>query len=358
MGKDKNTKCYMKDQLEENGVMLDAKWAFNPVRVYAPQRRKLETFMQCMDSTEACNRFKWEGVSKYIPKQLIEPLVYKRNALMLHKEGKEYRLLPFVSNGKLNSYGLFTKCKPIPLNANTTSKNYDSYSASEYDVYNFADDTDGTFENKAVILYDRIDAFTRSNGSVPMIDLQNVIIREIVNRLSFLNINLVNSQGKNIILIKDPKQAPVIEKALNNVYNSDKSFSLVKSKFDVQVINNEIEYKEQELWEDIMSWNNLRLQNLGINNNGLFNKKERLYSGESDANDEQSEVITDAYFEARKFFVKQAIECFGEDPDFKEQFAGFKVVDLRVENAKKEDKKQDAKKEEEDGGDEDADIMF
>ena len=354
--KNKDTKCYLRDQLEENGVCLDAKWAFNPIKAYAPQRARLETFMRSIDSAEACNRFKWNISSKAIPKQFIEQFLYRRGALMFYKEGREYRLLPFIANGSLNLYGFFTKVKPIPFNSKTNPKNYDNYIANEYDVYNFEDDTNKT----AVILYDRIDGFTRTNGPIPTQDLQQIVIREIVNRLSFLNINLVNSQGKNIILVKDPKQASVVNKALENVYNSDKSFSIVKSKFDVQVINNEIEYKEQALWEDIMSWNNLRLQGLGINNNGLFNKKERLYSGESDSNDEQTEVITDAYFEARKLFVKQCKECFGDDPDFKEQFKEFDVIDLRVEQDKKDKKEEQTKQnnEEDEEDAEDDNIMF
>lgn len=350
MSKQRDTKLYIKDQLEENGVILDAKWAFNPVRAYAPQRRKLQIFMDNLDGVEACNRFKWVGLPNSIPAFMIEQMLYQRGALVFYKEGNEFRISPFVANGKLNMYGLFTKVKPIKFNASAT-KNYSNIDAEEQFVCNYGDEDKKT----AVILYDRFDGFTRTNGPLPLIDLQRTLTREIVNRLSFLNINLVNSQGKNIILVKDPKQSAVIEKSLNNVYNSDKSFSLVKSKFDVQVINNEIEYKEQQLWEDIMSWNNLRLQNLGINNNGLFNKKERLYSGESDSNDEQTEVITDAFYEARKLFVKQVKECFKKDSDFEEQFKNFDVIDLRVEKKQKEEKK----KETENGGDEDdADIMF
>lgn len=354
--KEKNTKCYLKDQLEENGVCLDAKWAFNPVKAYAPQKQRLLTYMRSIDSAEACNRFKWIMSSKFIPKQFIEQFLYRRSALAMYKEGKEYRLLPFVANGSLSLYGLFTKLKPVPFNSKVTQKNYDNYDAEEYAVYNYEDDK-GT--NKAVILYDRIDGFTRTNGPIATMDLQETIIREIVNRLCFLNINLVNSQGKTIILVKDPKQASVVNKALENVYNSDKAYSIVKSKFEVQVINNEIEYQEQQLWEDVMSWNNLRLQGLGITNNGLFNKKERLYSGESDSNDEQTEVLTDAFFEARKLFIKQCKECFGDDPDFQEQFKEFDVIDLRVEQKKKEKQQENKNNDEEDeGGADDDNIMF
>lgn len=351
-----NTKCYMKDQLEENGVVLDCKWAFNPVQIYKPQRKKLKTFFMDLDSTQACNRFKWVGVPRYIPEWRIEQMLYTRGALMFYKVGNEFRLMPYVTNGTLNMYGLATKVKPITFNGTTQpTKNvdYDGLDNEEYDVDNFGDLNS---EKKCVLLYDHVNLFNIGTAKgIPKVMTQETIVEEIVNRLSFLNINLVNSQGKNIILVKDPKQKNAVEKALNNVYASDKSYALVKSMFDVQVINNEIKYEEQSLWEDAMSWNNLRLAGLGIDNNGLFNKKERQIQAESSANQEQIEVMSDAFYEARKLFVKQIKETFKNDADFQRDFVNFNVIDLRLQN---DNKNVSRETNEEKGVEEDDNIMF
>lgn len=355
-----NTRVRMADNLEENGVVLDGKWAFNPINAYKPQKRKLKIFMADLDSTQACARFEWVGGPKYFAKYLIEQKLYMRGALVFFKDKltKTFKLLPFTRQGGLNEDGLMTKVRPIAYNGEAQEIKDAEGEGEVYNVDNYGDLKDD--ENKCVILYDRINLFTRNTGGIPKALLQETIINELVNRLCFLNINLVNSQGKNIILVKDPKQASAVNKILENLYNSDKAYAILKSMFEVQVINNDIDYQEQQLWEDAMSWNNLRLEGLGIQNNGLFNKKERQITAESSANEEQTETIKDAYFKARKLFIEQIKETFGNDEDFKTQFADFDVIDLSEQKKQKEIKnvsRETLKNDEEGGADNDG-LMF
>lgn len=327
-----NTQCHVKDQLEEHGIILDGKWAFNPVSVYKPSRQKLKTFFSDLDSTQAINRFKWVGGPKYFAKYLIEHKLYTRGALVFFKDKltKTFKLLPFTRMGDLNEDGLMTTVRPIAYNGTSEEIKEAVGEGTDYQVDNYGDLQNA--ENKCVILYDRFNLFSKNAKGIPKAILQETIINELVNRLCFLNINLVNSQGKNIIIVKDPKQAKAVEKTLDRLYASDKAFSILKSNFEIQVINNEIDYQEQALWEDVMSWNNLRLEGLGINNNGLFNKKERQITGEQNANEEQTEIMTDAFYEARKLFIEQINDTFGNDPDFKKDFADFNVIDTRINN--------------------------
>lgn len=331
--------CKIKNQLEEHGIVLDSKYAFNPVRQFAPKRKQLLTFMYDLDSTQACNRFKWENTPNYFPEFLAEQMAYNRAVLAFFKRGSEFKLLPCVVNGSLNDYGIALKVKPIAYNGETSpnkTPDYNTLNTEELNVITYGDEA---AENKCVLFYDRYNGFRggKGTGIVPTALTQRTVIDEIVNRMCFLNINLVNSQGKNIILCRDPKQVNALEKSLSSVYNSDKSYAIAKTTFDVQVINNEIKYDEQALWEDIMSWNNLRLEKLGIDNNGLFNKKERMLVNEQNVNTQSNEVVTDAYYEARKDFVKRINETFGNDPDFKRDWGKFNIVDLRVEQQKKAD---------------------
>lgn len=353
-----NTQCHIKDQLEEHGIILDGKWAFNPIRTYKPNRIKLKNFFTDLDSTQACNRFKWVGGPKYFAKYIIEQKLYTRSALVFFKDKltKTFKLLPFTRVGKLNEDGFIVKVRPIPYNGETEDIKEATGEGTDYNVDNYGDLEND--ENKCVILYDRINVFSKNSGGIPKAILQDTIITEIVNRLSFLNINLVNSQGKNIILVKDPKQAKAVERSLESIYASDKSFSILKSNFEVQVINNEIDYQEQALWEDAMSWNNLRLEGLGINNNGLFNKKERQITGEQNANEEQTEIMTDAFYEARKLFIEQIKETFKNDEDFKRDFADFNVIDTRVNSNKNNAKNSQNTDDSEEGENEYDNINF
>lgn len=328
-----NQNCKIKNQLEDLGLIVD-KWSYNPVSKYKPNRERLKQYIQDLDGMQYVNRFGWGLKTDIIPKAIIEQMLYFRTSLAFFKRGKTFFLLPYVAQGSMNAYSFLSKIQPIAFNGGAYEPKKavnigESISVNEYDERDV---------NKAVILYDRFNGYITNGGMQSRFDLQNIIINEIVNRLSMLNINLVNSQGKNIIIVKDPKQKEAIEKALSSVYQSDKSFAIVKGMFEVQVINNEIEYQEQQLWEDIQSWNNLRLEGLGITNNGLFNKKEREITIESTADGEQVEVISDSYFEARKDFCKRVNETFGNDPDFIEQIGKLEVFDLRLEKKEKEAK--------------------
>ena len=325
--------CSMESQLEENGVVLDCKWAFNPVGVYKPQRQKIKQLLLDMDGMEACNRFKWLISSPTIPKERIEQMLYFRSALVFFKQGKEFRLLPFVATGSLNLYGIMDKVQPIAYNGGLDNKSQRKNIGAEIYI-NQEDEKDTT---KGIILYDRQNGYVSTSGTIPTMVLQEYVINEMANRFSFLNINLVNSQGKNIILVKDPKQKASVERTLNSLYASDKAYALVKSMFDVQVINNSIDYEEQSIWEDITSWNNLRREHLGINNQGLFNKKERQLQIQNMQTQDGTETISDGYYESRKKFVEDVKRVFGDDPDFKEQFKQFDVVDLRIEKQPKKE---------------------
>lgn len=100
------------------------------------------------------------------------------------------------------------------------------------------------------------------------------------------------------------------------MYSSTRNYQLVRSMFEVQVINNKVDYQEQQIWEDIASWDSLRLQGMGYDNNGLFNKKERKISGELSGGKMQTRAILENGLLARKWFCEQVKEVFKDDEDW------------------------------------------
>ena len=310
-----------------------SKYAMNPVGNFSPKRDDLVLFLKNLDSVQACNRFEWKGCPKSIPAFRIEQMLYNRGALVFFKQGNQFRLLPFYTNEELNMYGLMKGVTPIAYNGSVADITKDRESKALHtplSVDNFG--TDENLDGKAVILFDRDNAYMSSNGVTPIAIHQTKAIEQIVNRLCVLNVNLVNSQGKNIIIVKDPKQANAVDKQLKDFFNSDSPYAVAKANYDINVINNTIEYQEQAIWEDIMSWNNWRLANLGIQNSGLFNKKERQISGEVDTQNTQVDDVLNAFYKSRKRFIEQIRETFKDDADFQEQCKDFDVV-LSINNS-------------------------
>lgn len=312
----------LKSQLESAGIQLN----FNPIGTLNINKDKLRSFFIDIDSQQFIARFKWKGIPKNWLSWRIEQMLYNRGSLGCTKVGKSFHILPWVMSGGLNTIGLPTAITLITYNGEII---YGSGKNSQYNK--FASDLtvnhSGEYDKKAqaIILYDRFTGIVSSGGMIPKAYLQGEIIEQIINRLMYLNINLVNSQGKTLIICKDQKQADVVKQELENLYSSIKNFAMMRSQFEVQVINNDIEYKEQQLWEDIVSWNNLRLESLGIQNSGLFNKKERQLTGEISSTTAQTNGILLNGLMARKLFVQQMKEQFKNDPDFQEQFKDFDV---------------------------------
>lgn len=334
----KKIKTLTEEAVLEPYIARSSKYAVNPKYTYSPNREKLKRFLKNLDSVQACNRFEWVNCPKSIPAFRIEQMLYNRGGLVFFKQGNQFRLLPFFANEELNMYGLMKKCTPIAYNGSMADldKNASEKGISEpLTIDNYG--TDANIEGKAVVLFDRDNAFMYSGGVEPIAIAQNEAIEQIVNRLCVLNVNLINSQGKNIIIVKDGKQANAVDKNLQELFNSDNPYAVAKANYDINVINNTIDYKEQEIWEDIMSWNNWRLANLGIQNSGLFNKKERQLSSEIDTQNEQINDVLNAFYKARKRFIQQIRETFKDDEDFKEQCANFDVRIIgRDENVSRE----------------------
>lgn len=316
----------LEEEIVKPYIAKTSKYAVNPEYTYSPNRENLINFVKNLDSVQACNRFEWINCPKSIPVFRIEQMLYNRGGLVFFKQGNQFRLLPFFANKELNMYGLMKECTPIAYNgsmADLEKNENEKGIASPLVIDNYG--TDENKEGKAVILFDRDNATMYSGGVEPIAIGQNEAIEQMVNRLCVLNVNLINSQGKNIIFVKDGKQANAVDKNLRELFNSDNPYVVAKANYDINVINNTIDYKEQEIWEDIMSWNNLRLANLGIQNSGLFNKKERQLSSEVDTQSEQVNNVLMAFYKARKRFIQQIRETFEKDKDFQEQCANFDV---------------------------------
>ena len=327
----KKIKTLNDEKVLEPYVTQTSKYAVNPKYTYAPDRDGLTRYMKNLDSVQACNRFEWRNCPKSIPAFRIEQMLYNRGALVFFKQNHQFRLLPFWANNELNMYGLMKTVTPIAYNGTLADiekeiekeKGQNPFNM-QLTVANYG--TDENIEGKAVILFDRDNSYMYSGGVEPIAIHQAKAIEQIVNRLCVLNVNLINSQGKNIIVVKDGKQANAVDKNLQSIMNSDNPYSVAKANYDISVINNTIDYKEQEIWEDIMSWNNMRLANLGIQNSGLFNKKERQLANEVDTQNDQINNVLMAFYKSRKRFIEQIRETFKDDDDFKEQCANFDVI--------------------------------
>ena len=314
-----------KAQLEAAGVDVTGRSCGQPaVKLFTTDMTKLATYMRDIDSQQYINRYKWLGLPKHIPAWRLEQMLYYRGSLVLFKTGKDFFILPYASTNGVNLLGLPNAVVPVSFNGEKPQEDGEKLD-KELTINNTGEYNK---DANAVILYDRFNGMINPVGTTARFILSEPIIHEICNRFAYLGINLINSQGKYVIICKDEKTADVVSAQLDELFASTKNYALIRTMFDVQVINNKVDYQEQQIWEDIASWNSLRLEGLGISHNGLFNKKERQINGELSGVKEQTSNILNNGLLARKYFVEQVKLLFKNDPDFIEQFGADFGVEL------------------------------
>ena len=87
----------------------------------------------------------------------------------------------------------------------------------------------------------------------------------------------------------------------------------------------------QSLFEMWQSWNNLRCLQIGVDNNGVFEKKERRITVETRGDSLQSKLILDAGLQMRKLAIKQFQAQYGS------RYEWVKKIDVEINDVLKED---------------------
>ena len=108
------------------------------------------------------------------------------------------------------------------------------------------------------------------------------------------------------------KQQRQAEQELDEALGTDKPYVLVAGGYDFTVPNTEISINTQELWEAFSSYMALLMQSLGVQNAGVFNKKERQLVDEVQQEGAETSLIEDAGLEMRQQFINDCLRQWPE----------------------------------------------
>ena len=279
----------------------------NPIGYYNPDKTKYEMIWTYYDFIQCCSRYVWEGLPEGYSSQLIERMLYFRTSLIGFKIAGKIYILPYVAVGNgLDLLGRPTRVKPIAYNGKEIPASSDAIEV-EYDVDIFGDND----TSKAVILYDNIP--TNNFGTMPSrYALNQVLIKEIANTFARININIVVSNKKIILQIKDAKQKDIIQKELEIAFGNDCPFALVTSPLENGSIQSSSDFNADELFNAIKNYDGIRCFMSGISAKGFGNeKKERLVAGELAGNEEEKDLVLDMGLMMRQEFCDIMNKKFG-----------------------------------------------
>lgn len=329
MGKLKRKLLTYEEQLRQFGIMLeqykmlgDERFNYNKVENLGIDYVNL---VKSLNYNQCCNRYVWKNLPSNLNGPLIESMLFTKGCLAMYIRGGTMYVLPFVNDGDLSDYSQFETIRPMAFNGNEKQFSY------KLRVNN----TGGFDKNgDAVILYDSMPLF---NGAIiPKAILHKQIDENCSKILNMIMQNLQNANKKILFECEDEGQKRQLIADLDNAFGSTDAFIVVKkgSEFSQNgkpiVLNNDIQIVSQSLFESWASWNNIRCMLDGIDNNGAFEKKERMITKETRGDVIQSKLNLDSGLKMRKLAIAQFRAQYGSKYDW------VKKIDVEINPILKE----------------------
>ena len=310
----RNTQRTQANLLRQQGIqalgsMSDTRKKVNPIGFYNPDRDKYNLIWSNYDLNQCCSRYVWKNLPNGLTSWNLERMLYFRGTLCGFKFGGLVYILPYVARGGFNPYGLPSKVRPITYNGQAVQGKDEFFSANFELPVNV--DGDETSEYDAVLLYDAL-PWSATSKAPSRYFLNQIIIKEMTDVFARVNINVVVSNKKIMLVLKDAKQRDIVQKELETAFGSDCPFALLTSPLDPASIQSTSDYNADDLFNTIKNYDAIRCFMSGISSKGFgAEKKERLVTGELTGAEEEKDLILDMGFDLRKMFADQCNKKFG-----------------------------------------------
>ena len=105
--------------------------------------------------------------------------------------------------------------------------------------------------------------------------MNQIIIDEIANTFARVNINIVVSNKKILLQIKDAKQRDVVQKELETIFGSDCPFGIITSPLEAGSIQSSSDYNADDLFNTLKNYDGIRCSMSGISSKGFGAEKKK-----------------------------------------------------------------------------------
>lgn len=310
-------------------IPVDKKDKFRPSFSEDPMFQKLGVSLKDIDYQQFVTRFRWVNLPEGLNSELFERIMYFSGSAMFFyiKELNRFYFLPYGMSGEetetgIDFYGQYNRLKPYSFNGSTDGSGEQSATGkklSRADVYlsnqirdNIRDiplveteeEARKAYENGAVICWDRTPQLSY------FIDSRNRISQSYVKYLIEILIQtksaLINSSGFNMFSTETESAADILQLQIDTI-NKDrergKLAGVVSSTLgEIQNLQSNAPNAMTDFWNTFVAADNLRLKSLGIQNDGMVQKKQYQNMQETSLDvDGAMQVYMNAYLERVKF---------------------------------------------------------
>lgn len=268
----------------------------------------MKLVLRLIDEQDAINRFTWYNLPDDIDGQLLERMLYYHGQVCLFYDPtvEKFCVLPYALDGDIDIYGRYITVHPIPFYGGkidelpkNTRKKAAAQAAylstlhlkplyTEMDLESLLKIGPKALTEYCVILKDYSEQ--RSQEIIPRQQVNDPILDLEAICLPFMRTALLRGTGVKGMKVGHADEATAVERANQEMFDAALegrvNIPIVGKPdgLDFQELNDGVVGKSEEFMLAMQSIDNFRLSTYGLDNGGLFQKKQHMLQSEQDMN--------------------------------------------------------------------------
>lgn len=264
-------------------------------------KENIRRLIRIQDEQDAVNRYTWYNLPDGLNSQMVERMLYYRGQLCFFyfKEMDKFYFMPYALDGGIDFYGRFIGVHPIPFSGGTSDEEKADYNRKAtilsekklkpiYDVMLpeelLKQGIDALYDN-CVLLKDYTEQLSQT--IVPRQELNESIIEVESECIPFMRTALLRSSGVKGMRVGNQDEQANVHAANDSIYEAAMTGQVnipIIGSVEFQELNDGVVGKSDEFMMALQSLDNFRLSTYGLDNGGLFQKRERKLVSEQEMN--------------------------------------------------------------------------
>lgn len=267
---------------QEVKALVGMKGGVNPIASKGVRRQAYSRELEVHQIQQFVRRYRWKGLPKGLDPTLMERILYYRGQVVIFQLDGTFYATPFALNGSIDLYGRYMTVTPLTFNGSIMTdsegnkRNGDGVFIQGMDLP-ICYDEENIEDKLGVILYDYTPGI--ASHIIPRFQLNITHIGDLADIITLIKYNLINSAIARGVRVSDEGQRESVEAEFANIeaeiLDNNKQVFAVTAPTAIEDILKAQTLNTQAYWECFVSLDNLRENLMGIENTGIFKKKER-----------------------------------------------------------------------------------
>lgn len=264
-------------------------------------KENMKHLIRIQDEQDAVNRFTWENLPSGLNGQMLERMLYYKGQLcFFYMEAMDkFYFMPYALDGTIDFYGRYNGVHPIPFSGGTTDEEK-ALTAKQakalaeiklkptYDTLlpeDLLEEGVSALTTRCVLLKDYTEQLSQT--VTPRQILNDGIIDVEAECIPFMRTALLRATGVKGMRVGDQNEQSNVQAANDSMLNAALTGKVnipIIGTVDFQELNDGQVGKADEFMMALQSLDNFRLSTYGLENGGLFQKRERKLVSEQEMN--------------------------------------------------------------------------